>query len=179
MARYLQAYWKHPCLEMLVKLHMTEIVERIAKDYPTELQEDAGSPAEMLGIYKSRIRLLAKEKGNREFWNLLRLEKETGCNWKEDELRSLFIVRPDIGNLRIVLRYMSLCKLLNRLERYAGCSIEDADQCTMAMQGLRHVTVTYLDYIRMRGSLGIRSEQFCLCIPKRSGCCTWKNGPGM
>lgn len=166
VAGYLQAYWKHPCLEMLVKLHMTEIVERIVKDYPTEMQEDAGSPAEMLGIYKSRIRLLAKEKGNREFWNLLRLEKETGCNWKEDELRSLFIARPDIGNLRIALRYMSLCKLLNRLERYAGCSIEDADQCTMAMQGLRHVTVTYLDYIRMREVLGYDLNNFVYAYPR-------------
>lgn len=166
VARYLQAYMAHPCLEMLVKLNMTEIVERIVKGYPTELLENAGSPAEMLGIYKSRIRLLAKEKGSRELWNILRLEKETGNNWKEEELRSLFLVSPDPGNLRIALRYMSLRKLLNRLEKYAGCSIEDAEQCTTAMQGMRHVTVTYLDYIRMREVLGYDLNNSIYAYPK-------------
>lgn len=166
VARYLKAYMAHPCLEMLVKLNMTEIVERIVKGYPTELLENAGSPAEMLGIYKSRIRLLAKEKGSRELWNILRLEKETGNNWKEEELRSLFLVSPDPGNLRIALRYMSLRKLLNRLEKYAGCSIENAEQCTTAMQELRHVTVTYLDYIRMREVLGYDLNNSIYAYPK-------------
>ena len=47
---------------------------------------------------------------------------------------------------------MGIQKLLNRIERYAGCRYEST--CLRAEERIRHTAVTYTDYLSMRLSLG-------------------------
>jgi len=59
-----------------------------------------------------------------------------------------------LGTLRIenALRYMSIQKLLNRIETYAGCQYGTG--CSNAIHRLRQTATTYTDYLNMREERG-------------------------
>lgn len=152
LGKYMETYLKHPCLEMLSKMRLRGIADYVMEYRNSMLRECAKRPEDILGIYKSRMKLLSRHQGDTTLWKLLRIEREEGYNWKESECEILQRLNPDQENLKTALEYMSARQLLNRIEKYAGCSIEE--ECSRAAGRLRHITVTYLDYLAMRKQLG-------------------------
>ena len=54
--------------------------------------------------------------------------------------------------MAMATRYMTLQKLLNRIEKYAGC--EYGTGCYSASERIRHTAITYADYLSMRVNAG-------------------------
>ena len=54
--------------------------------------------------------------------------------------------------MEMATKYMTLQKLLNRIEKYSGC--EYGTECSSASARIRHTATTYADYLHMRESLG-------------------------
>lgn len=164
LAKYMEAYRKHPCLEMLVKMNLTEIADRLIDEYTTNLHENAKSPEKLLGIRKEHMKLLTKRKGSIILWNILKMECDEGYRWKDEECRILEEIRPDIDKLKLALEFMTLRKFLNRVEKYAGCQMDE--YCSRTIARFRHITTTYLDYLEMRSRRGYDLNNGVYAYPK-------------
>lgn len=65
-----------------------------------------------------------------------------------NELAENLFNEGDLKSLKaMATRYMTLQKLLNRIEKYAGC--EYGTGCYSASERIRHTAITYADYLSM------------------------------
>lgn len=150
---YLERYRAIPQLEMLVKLGLSKIVTSMVQcECGIIADANAKRLDKFLGIRKERTQQLIESKGNRALLEVMKMEKNLNQNWTEEQIEHLAITRLGQGQIEQTLKYMSLQKLLNRIERYAGCRYESA--CLRAQDRIRHMAVTYTDYLSMRVSLG-------------------------
>lgn len=150
---YLERYRAIPQLEMLVKLGLSKIVTSMVQcECGIIADANAKRLDKFLGIRKERTQQLIESKGNRALLEVMKMEKNLNQNWTEEQIEHLAITRLGQGQIEPTLKYMSLQKLLNRIERYAGCRYESA--CLRAQDRIRHMAVTYTDYLSMRVSLG-------------------------
>ncbi len=95
---------------------------------------------------------MIKSKGNCALLEVMKMEKNLKQNWTDEQIEHLAVTRLRQGQVEQALQYMGIQKLLNRIERYAGCRYESA--CLRAQERIRHMAVTYMDYLGMRLSLG-------------------------
>lgn len=164
---YLKCYTRTPQLEMLVKMHMYQIVRRMERgNYGMLADENADRMDQFLGIRKERIKMLADAGGNIELLNAMQQEKAVRMIWTEEQIRKLAELETgsrmiDIGP---ALQYMTMQKLLNRIEKYAGCGY--GVKCSEAEEKLRQTARTYLDYLGMREELGYDLNNSVYQYPK-------------
>ena len=79
---YLECYMRTPQLEMLVKMHLIGVAEKLIKcQYGIIEDETATRPDEFLGIRKEKLKLLIKEKGDIGLLRVL-------GRWKRDSWRT-------------------------------------------------------------------------------------------
>lgn len=151
--RYLQNYQKTPQIEILVKLGLSEIVKGI-NEGRTGIIVDASAKRldALLGIRRERIKKLIKEKGDACLLRVLQIEKSLDQNWTEEQVDHLRETGLDIAHIAFVLNYMTIQKLLNRIEKYAGCAYET--NCGRAVANIRNTAIIYLDYLMMRERRG-------------------------
>lgn len=151
--RYLQNYQKTPQIEMLVKLGLSEIVKGI-NEGRTGIIVDASAKRldALLGIRRERIKKLIKEKGDACLLRVLQIEKSLDQHWTEEQVDHLRETGLDIAHIAFVLNYMTIQKLLNRIEKYAGCAYETS--CGRAVANIRNTAIIYLDYLMMRERRG-------------------------
>lgn len=165
LARYMELYIKIPSIEILSKIGMHKLVDSLVFNGNCyNLNIDAKRPEEMLGIKKDKMKLLVREEGETDLLKVLQKEKVLLKNWTEEECRKLMIVWPSWNELETALKYMSLKKFLNRVEKYARCSFEAL--CTTTMGAIRHAGTTYLDYIQMREVLGYDLNNSIIQYPR-------------
>ncbi len=154
--RYLQKYQKLPQLEMLVKMGLDDITEKILEweYFEKEIVENpsARRPDEFLGIRKDRVRQLIKSGGNIALLKVMKIEKESQANWSAEQIEKL--AETGVGGEQIAnaINYMTLQKLLNRISKYAGC--EYGTKCSTAEHRIKQAAITYTDYLNMRVQLG-------------------------
>ncbi len=150
---YLECYRRMPQMEMLIKMGLAAFVKEILSGYEYMITAKNSKRLDsFLGIRKERIPLFLKHKGRIELLRVLKNEKELEQNWTEEQIRKLEelkLRKEDVGTL---LRIMTLQKALNIIEKYAGC--EYGTGCSKAKEQLRHTATTYIDYLRMRRTLG-------------------------
>ena len=150
---YLERYQHTPQIEMLVKLNLIGVVKELVRcHYGIVVNIDAERPDEFLGIRKERVKQLMEGKGSIGLLNVMQMEKRMKQAWTDEQIRSLKETGLMRGQIEITLRYMSLQQLLNRVEKYAGC--EYGTGCTNAEARIRHIAMTYVDYLSMRQDLG-------------------------
>lgn len=151
--RYLQNYQKTPQIEILVKLGLSEIVKGINEGH-TGIIVDASAKRldALLGIRRERIKKLIKEKGDACLLRVLQIEKSLDQHWTEEQVDHLRETGLDIAHIAFVLNYMTIQKLLNRIEKYAGCAYET--NCGRAVANIRNTAIIYLDYLMMRERRG-------------------------
>ena len=151
--RYLERYLEIPQLEMIVKMGLSEIAASMVRcECGIITDTHAKRPDKFLGIRKERVQQLIRNKGDRSLLEIMKMEKNLKQNWTEEQIEHLAVTRLKQGQIEQALRYMSPQKLLNRIGRYAGCRYESA--CLRAQERIRHMAVTYTDYLSMRVSLG-------------------------
>lgn len=154
---YLKCYTEIPQIEMLVKFKLNGIVKRIL-DYNSGFikNREAKRLNEFLGIKKEHIKLLVANGGDTKLLNVLQLEASEDQNWTEDQIMALKEINPDHQKIRVTLHFMTIQKLLNRVEKYAGC--EYGTGCSRAEARLERIAEVYFDYLSMRQTLGYNLE---------------------
>ena len=150
---YLERCLDIPQLEMVVKMGLSEIAASIVRcECGIIADTNAKRLDKFLGIRKERTQQLIKSKGNSALLEVMKMEKKLKQNWTDEQIEHLAVTRLKQGRVEQALQYMGIQKLLNRIERYAGCRYESA--CLRAQERIRHMAVTYTDYLGMRLSLG-------------------------
>lgn len=150
---YLKCYSKTPQIEMLVKLGMTDVVDKLVNCYHGIVAyENAKRPDQFLGIRKERVKQLIRKKGDIQLLEAMQMEKRQGKNWTDKQIEHLAETGLSGAYVKMATRYMSLQKLLNRIEKYAGC--EYGTDCNSASERIRHTATTYVDYLSMRLTAG-------------------------
>mgnify|MGYP003290055143 CR=1 FL=1 len=151
--RYLGCYRRLPQLEMLVKLGLTALVKEILRgsEYLIRSQE-AKRLDYFLGIYKERVPILLEQNGRIGLLRVLQAEKELEQKWSMEQILKLEELGTGKEDIHIVLQIMTLQKMLNNIEKYAGCEYQTG--CSRTEERLRHIATTYIDYIKMRINLG-------------------------
>ena len=72
--------------------------------------------------------------------------------WTDEQVEHLAETDLSGTQVEMATRYMTLQKLLNRIEKYSGC--EYGTECSSASARIRHTATTYADYLSMRINLG-------------------------
>ena len=150
---YFKRYEQTPQIEMLVKLGLFGVANELVNcRYGIVSNENARQPDIFLGIRKGRVKQLISRKGNIRFLKTMQAEKRMGQIWTEEQIEKITEAQLSYGQIETATKYMSLQKLLNRIERYSGCRFGTA--CSSAEQVIRNTANTYMDYIGMRLALG-------------------------
>lgn len=150
---YLERYRQTPQIEVLVKMGLIGVVENLVKcHYGIVENEHASRPDVFLGIRKERVKQLIRKKGDVETLKVMQMEKRFGQNWTDDQIEQLKETGLSSVQVDRTTKYMTLQKLLNRIEKYAGCQY--GTECSRAKARIRHVATTYVDYLEMREDLG-------------------------
>lgn len=150
---YLERYSQTPQIEVLVKMGLIGVVENLVKCYYGIVEnEHASRPDVFLGIRKERVKQLIRKKGDVEILKVMKMEKRFGQNWTDDQIEQLKETGLSSTQVDRATKYMTLQKLLNRIEKYAGCQY--GTECSRAEARIRHVATTYLDYLEMRENRG-------------------------
>ena len=152
---YMERYIQTPQIEMLTKMNLIQIVKvMIRGQYGVVANEKGDRIEEFLGIRKERIKMLRAERGNVDLLKILQREKRSGQVWTEEQIQRLAELKGQLTlpNIEIALKYMTLQKLLNRIEKYSGCRFET--KCTEMISKLRGTAQTYIDYLEMREKMG-------------------------
>lgn len=150
---YLERYRQTPQIEVLVKMELFGVVDKLVKCYyGIVADENARRPDEFLGIRKERVKQLIRCKGDTKLLEVMQMEKRQGQNWTEEQIEHLAETALRGTEVEMATGYMTLQKLLNRIEKYAGCQYET--KCRMATERIRYTATTYLDYLTMRLNLG-------------------------
>lgn len=150
---YLERYSQTPQIEVLVKMGMIGVVNALVKcHYGIVANQYASRPDVFLGIRKERVKQLIRKKGDVEILKVMQMEKRFGQNWTEDQIEHLAETALRGTQVEMATGYMTLQKLLNRIEKYAGCQF--GTKCRGAEARIRHTATTYVDYLTMRVNLG-------------------------
>jgi len=143
---FLSCYADDRKFEMLVKLNMPYIVRTKMRKTSVGLNKRAKNPWDYLKIYKSRLKGFTCTDGND--WERLmvyRLEKKLKLHFTEDEVKNLKEFSSRSYSMDILLKYMSVRQLINRVNKYYK---NKAGYSKLA------VLTTYADYLNMKASLG-------------------------
>ena len=150
---YLVRCLDFPQLEMIVKMGLSETAASMVRcECGIIADTNAKRLDKFLGIRKERTHQLIKSKGSRALLEVMKMEKNLKQNWTDGQIEHLAVTGLKQGQVEQALQYMGIQKLLNRIERYAGCRYEST--CLRAEERIRHTAVTYTDYLSMRLSLG-------------------------
>ena len=149
---YLECYMRTPQLEMLVKMHLIGVAEKLIKcQYGIIEDEKATRPDEFLGIRKEKLKLLIKEKGDIGLLRVLQMEKRLMENWTDEQVQQLAETGLTYTQVALAKKYMTLQKFLNRIKKYACC---DYGGCSQSASRIRHTASIYADYLSMREDRG-------------------------
>lgn len=150
---YLLLYEQMPQIEMLVKFRLSQIVTQLLEgNYSMIANRSAKSLDKFLGIRKCRVKQLIEKKGEREILRVMQTEASMHQVWTDEQIEHLAETGLEQGRVEEILPYMSLQKLLNRIEKYAGCKYET--ECENIRERIAHIATTYSDYLSMRLQLG-------------------------
>jgi hypothetical protein len=150
---YLERYQQTPQIEMLVKMGIDGVVEKLLKcQYGIVANENGKTMNTFLGIRKQRVRQLKESRGDLDILKVMQMEYRMGAVWTDEQFAHLAELHLERGQIESAIEYMSLQQLLNRIEKYAGC--EYGTGCSSAAHRLQSTATTYVDYLNMRRELG-------------------------
>lgn len=164
--RYAEEYIRTPQIEMLTKLGLIKVVEKLARyEYGIVKDLNANRVDKFLGIRKERVRQLIRHQGDEKFLRVMKFEKDMGERWSDKQIENLAEISQE-GRCEWIeaLKYMGVQKLLNLISRYAGA--EYGTGCDRAESRLRETVTTYIDYLGMRESLGYDMSNTVYLMPR-------------
>lgn len=153
IVRYLEQYQQTPQIEVLVKMGLFGIAKEMV-DNCQDIVSDASAkrPDTFLGIRKERVHQLIVSRGDIKLLGAMKTEKRLQQAWTEKQIEHLAETGLRIEQVETAIKYMGIQKILNRIEKYAGCAY--GTKCAEAENRIRATANTYMDYINMRLALG-------------------------
>lgn len=153
IVRYLEQYQQTPQIEVLVKMGLFGIAKEIV-DNCQDIVSDASAkrPDTFLGIRKERVYQLIVSRGDIKLLGAMKTEKRLQQAWTEKQIEHLAETGLRTEQVETAIKYMGIQKILNRIEKYAGCAY--GTKCAEAENRIRATANTYMDYINMRLALG-------------------------
>lgn len=146
---YLERYQQTPQIEVLVKMNMIGIVKDLINcRFGIVADAEAKRPDEFLGIRKERVKQLMRNEGDTDMLVTMQMEKRCGQHWTDEQIENLKETGLSRSQIETATRFMGIQKLLNRIEKYAGCSYGSGRTCTE--KNIRNTARTYIDYLQMR-----------------------------
>lgn len=162
---YAERYMHTPQIEMLVKLGLTDVVDKLVRCY-YGIVRDAGADRvdAFLGINKEHVKQLIKCHGEERVLAVMQMEKRLGQRWTKEQIEHLAELDMKGSEWADILKYMSVQKALNLIEKYAGA--EFGTGCSMAEEELKNTARIYFDYLAMRKALGYDMHNTVYLAPK-------------
>lgn len=158
----LESCANNPAMEMFFKAGMYKLVDFMIrrKGITKYINRRAGTPLKQLRLAdKAMLNRLIREKGDVDYLKILQLETKTGEQYTEKQEKFIKEIYKSWGGekkLKQLLTYMSLEKLMNRVERYRKEN----------NQSLYQTMNRYCDYLEMRKELGYDMENEVFLFPK-------------
>ena len=163
-AEYLERYIQMPQIEMLVKLGLIKVVDKLVKCHCGIVNDiDAKRPDAFLGIRKEQVKMLRQHKGDYRILRVLQMEKRMGEIWTNEQIEHMAELELD-GKVDVALECMGIQQLLNRVAKYAGCGY--GTLCSAATSRLKQTAITYMDYLHMRKEQGYDLNNTVYQAPK-------------
>lgn len=148
-SRYMERYLAAPQIEMLVKLRLYGVVKKLLNyEYGCIVNDRTDRPDEFLGIRKEKLKMLMESRGDTELLRILQMEKRMEQRWTDEQITALAEIMAAPGDIELGCRIMTLQKVLNLIEKYAGCGY--GTECSRAADRLRATATMYFDYLHMR-----------------------------
>lgn len=156
-AFYLGRWKEHPYIEVLAKCDLYKAAEAAVEGRLAVAGDLCRRPAGVLGVYPYRMKMIREACGETNLIKVLQMEWATDNHFTEKQIRLL--KELDIagnGRTRMALEIMPAQKLINRIYRYAGVSIDiDWVRPHPRVSEILHQTADrYLDYLSMRQQAG-------------------------
>ena len=146
---YMKRYKQIPQLEMIVKLKLYGVADSMIRCECGIIKNiNAHRPDVFLGIRKNNLGLLIEKKGDTDILRVLQIEKQINQQWTREQIEHLAEIKAERRNLETALQIMTVQKLLNNIEKYAGC--EYGLNCNRAVSRLQHIATTYFDYLSIQ-----------------------------
>lgn len=163
---YLERYIQLPQIEMLTKLGLIKVVEKLVEyRYSIPANENANRVDTFLKIRKDHVNLLIRHQGEESILKILQTEKRLEQHWTDEQVEKLAeLSLRDRTGWMVVLEHMGVQKMLNLIEKYAGT--EYGTGCSWATSRLQAVAQTYFDYINMRQELGYDMSNSVYLAPR-------------
>lgn len=162
---YMERYIQTPQIEMLVKMGLTHVVQKLVKCYYGIVADiNANRIDAFLGIRKERVKQLIEKEGDTDFLNVMQMEKRMEQNWTDEQVEQLAEIGIDNAQITMAMEHTTIQKVLNHISKYAGC--EYGTMCSNSIGRLRAVTQTYFDYLGMREALGYDMNNTVYLFPR-------------
>ena len=182
---YMETYHRYPWVELFLKAGLYGIVEGLVnRSESLKIDSSATKLKDLLKIYPERVNDLIRQKGDMQYLKVYQKEKELDSYFKTHRASGKNLHRKEKG-LRFTerqveaikacwltdhlsgefLKYTGLDRLINNIERYAGCKAADGI-CTTSRLHLEAVTRRYFDYINMRVQQGYDLHNSIYLFPR-------------
>lgn len=161
----LMAYTNNPAIEMYEKGGLEKIVKQLIwrEGIIGCLNRKKTTLEGQLRLKdKDKIKRFMKSKGDTELLEILQYEEKHKCRWTEEQenwVRYYWGMMKQDKTLDTFMKYMSIQKLMNRVEKYR--------KGRQGYHSLREVITEYRDYLRMREELGYDMENEVFVYPKK------------
>lgn len=157
LKRVLTAYAMNPAIEMYAKSGMEKLVDSLVQNGGTSryIYRKGKTVQKQLRLKdKTLLKKFIKAKGDMSLLPVLQYEQKNGVRWNEEEEQ--FAVEC-MDNLPVLLRYMSIRQLMNRIEKYSK---------EKNSYGVEATVRRYRDYLLMREELGYDMSNEIYIHPK-------------
>ncbi len=163
---YAERYLHTPQIEMLTKLGLIKVVEKLVKQqYGIVANAHANRVDIFLGIRKEHVRQLIRHQGEESILKVMQTEKRLDQHWNDEQIEKLAEVGAGVRNgWTEVLEHTGVQRILNLIEKYAG--VEYGTGCSRATSRLRDVAQMYFDYLSMRLVLGYDMSNTVYLAPR-------------
>lgn len=161
----LMAYTNNPALEMYEKAGLSKLVQQLVwrEGIIGAINRRKDTLEGQLRLKdKTKIKKFMKEKGQLQLLEVLQYEEKHNYNWTDEQENWVLYYWGALTDshkaIDILLKYMSIQQLMNRVEKYRK-SRQD-------YHSIREVIAEYRDYLKMREELGYDMTNEVFIHPK-------------
>lgn len=164
--QYMERYREYPQIEVFLKMGLYKIVRNmVLGECGIIADKTAKKPADFFGIYPERVKSLIKKEGDIQYLKVYRKEKRLDKRFTERQVEAVKVCQLEQYLNADIFNYTGLDRLINNIERYAGCKAVESD-CTTQELHLEVVARKYIDYIKMRKEQGYDLHNSVYLFPR-------------
>ena len=164
--QYMERYREYPQIEVFLKMGLYKIVRNmVLGECGIIADKTAKKPADFFGIYPERVKSLKRKEGDIQYLKVYQKEKRLNKRFTERQVEAVKVCQLEQYLNADIFNYTGLDRLINNIERYAGCKAVESDCITQELH-LEVVVRKYIDYIKMRKEQGYDLHNSVYLFPR-------------